>query len=723
MQSLVATLASSFINVAPEQLDAAVCETLEAVGLFAGADRAVLAVFDETDTSWKVSHEWFGGGLLPLKEQMPEIPALPWTVAQFRAHCAIRIRSGVDQDPEPGQPEIELLEALGLHAVMATPVFVDGKLVGAAAVGAAAAADIAWARDLAALLELPGRIMLDALARRDSERVRRGNEALWRSFCDCEVIGVFILDRNGRLLESNDTGLRVIGRSREELACGAIEWESATPREYRSLDLFAVERLDRGGVVLPWEKEVQRPDGSRIPVLATLASMAPRAPELLALCIDLSERERAQRELLRSNRFDRLLTSLSRRLITLPAEAIDDEISGALAEVGNFFDLGRIGLFETTGNADVEELRLGWLAEPSQRVPRHMARLELASLPWWRERLRAGRAMYLPTLDSLPPEAAAERAMLAGNGVKGFLAIPLYPGRVSHGAIHFAAFHPLDLSDQHLALLRVFCDIIASARERKRAEEELRTAGDALERRVHERRAQLEASNAELEAFAYSVSHDLRAPLRTIDGLSHALLEDFPAEFDQDARALVRRMTQATARMSDLIDGLLQLSRVVRTAVEWNPVDLSAVVGDLATEQRTADPGRTVAFDIAPGIVARGHEGLLRIALAQLIDNAWKFTARRESAHIWFGVEQHGDERVFFLRDDGAGFDSTLAAKLFGAFQRLHGVTDFEGHGIGLATVERIIRIHGGRVWARGEPDRGAVVSFTLGAAADRCSP
>jgi len=714
IRNLVAALATNFVNVPPEQIDSAVCDTLEAVARFAAADRAVLAVFERGGAGWSISHEWFGQGLRPFKDHVAELPALPWTLAEFRARRPIRVTAGAPAKSSADEAEREMVEALGLRCAFVIPVFVAGKLAGAAGIGAANVSNIEWPEDLATLLELPGRFMLDALARCSRERTRRANETLWRSFCACEVVGVFILDRNGRVLESNDTGLRIVGRSHAELAAGAVEWENFTPREYQSLDLRALERLDHGDMVIPWEKQVQRQDGSRVPVLATLASLAPFAPELLSLCIDLSERERAQKELRRSNEFDRLLASLSRRLITLPFASIDQAISEALAEVGRFFDLDRVGLFEAAADRDVEELRLGWLADPHEAVPARLNQVRLEALPWWRERLLAGRTIYLPTIDSLPPQADSERAMLESNRVKGFLAIPLYPGRVIRGAIHFASFRPLDLSDHHLALLRVFCDIVANARERKFADDEIHSAREALERRVNHRRTQLEASNAELEAFAYSVSHDLRAPLRTIDGLSLVLLEDFAAELGDDARALLDRIRQATLRMSHLIDALLQLSRVARTEIEWKPVDLSAIAAELVEKQRACDPGRKVEIDIAPGVSVVGHAGLLRVALGQLIDNAWKFSVRRPLAHVRFGTERIDGECVYFLRDDGAGFDPASAGKLFGAFQRLHTEGEFEGNGLGLATVDRVVRMHGGRAWATSEPDGGATIFFTL---------
>jgi signal transduction histidine kinase len=238
-----------------------------------------------------------------------------------------------------------------------------------------------------------------------------------------------------------------------------------------------------------------------------------------------------------------------------------------------------------------------------------------------------------------------------------------------------------------------------------------------LEARVRARTAQLEAANRELEAFSYSVSHDLRAPLRTIDGFSRALEQDLGDRLDGETLDHLARIRSAAARMNTLIDDMLVLAQVSRGQLRDERVDLSemarAIVVDLSAQARP----RQVDVAIAGDLVARGDPPLLRAVLENLLGNAFKFTARESEARVEMGASAGAGERVFYVRDNGAGFDMQYAEKLFAPFQRLHSPRDYPGTGVGLATVQRIVRRHGGRVWAQGEPGRGATFSFTLPAA------
>lgn len=239
--------------------------------------------------------------------------------------------------------------------------------------------------------------------------------------------------------------------------------------------------------------------------------------------------------------------------------------------------------------------------------------------------------------------------------------------------------------------------------ERKRAEAALARAKDAAE-----------SANRELESFSYSVAHDLRAPLRGIDGFSLVLLEDHAEHLDEEGRRCLGRVRESAQQMAQLIDSLLSLARVTRSDIRREHVDLSALGRAIAERFKTAQPERAVELCVAKGLVCDGDERLLAIALDNLLGNAWKFTRHRALARIELGREPGPRGDVFFVRDNGAGFDMTYASKLFGVFQRLHSTTEFEGTGIGLATVQRIVARHGGRIWAEGAPDAGATFRFTL---------
>jgi PAS domain S-box-containing protein len=271
---------------------------------------------------------------------------------------------------------------------------------------------------------------------------------------------------------------------------------------------------------------------------------------------------------------------------------------------------------------------------------------------------------------------------------------------------------------------RYFISVIEDISARKRTEQALRDSEESvrhlaaeLAQRVDEvtnRTAQLEAANRELEAFSYSVSHDLRSPLRAIDGFSQALLEDYAPQLDEIGRAHLRRVRDATQRMGHLIDGLLSLSRLTRSELHIVRVDLTALARDVAAALQRSEPQRPINLDIAVGLQAHGDVGLLRVVMDNLLNNAWKYTSQSLRPRVEVGRAMVDGVAAFFVRDNGAGFDMAYAGKLFGAFQRLHTSDEFPGSGIGLATVQRIVHRHGGRVWADSRVGEGATFYFTL---------
>jgi PAS domain S-box-containing protein len=280
-----------------------------------------------------------------------------------------------------------------------------------------------------------------------------------------------------------------------------------------------------------------------------------------------------------------------------------------------------------------------------------------------------------------------------------------YEDRQVKGAFEVRAFQTTPGN-----MVAVFADVTL----RKQAEEEIRKFNVELEQRVRERTAQLETTNKELEAFSYSVSHDLRAPLRGIDGWSQALFEDYADKLDEQGRQYIIRVRSETQRMGYLIDDMLSLSRLTRAELTKEHVDLSAIAKAIAEQLRQNEPYRKVSFDIQAGLTAEGDPHLLEAVLANLLGNAFKFTGNCAEARIEFGQTESQGEHVFFVRDNGAGFDMAYSQKLFGAFQRMHTESEFPGTGVGLASVQRVVHRHGGRVWAEAEVNRGATFYFTF---------
>jgi hypothetical protein len=263
--------------------------------------------------------------------------------------------------------------------------------------------------------------------------------------------------------------------------------------------------------------------------------------------------------------------------------------------------------------------------------------------------------------------------------------------------------------------LKVAAGIISAAIERQEADQAIRELNAQLEQRVRQRTADLESANRELESFAYSVSHDLRAPLRAIDGYSRLLADDYASQLDDEANVMFQNIRTATQHMNQLINDLLNLSRLTRAEMNLTSVNLSEIAQRIVENLRRQEPERQVKITIQPGLVANGDLSLLQATLDNLLHNAWKFTSRSQQATIEIGGFMDEGNMVYFVRDNGAGFDMQYAQKLFTPFQRLHTSNEFEGTGVGLATVKRIIQRHHGKIWAEGQQGKGATFYFTLG--------
>jgi signal transduction histidine kinase len=398
-----------------------------------------------------------------------------------------------------------------------------------------------------------------------------------------------------------------------------------------------------------------------------------------------------------------------RVLATYPAAAAADLIPAAPQADGYRFEGSRLVGFTPVAQGENRRLGTLYIASDTKAVS---------------DALRLSGVIALVVLAIAMLAAYALAAALQGRISEPILALAETATAVSTRQDY--SVRASKLGDDELGVLTdAFNQMLGRIEDQDR---ELRLHATDLEQRVEARThelqernetlrrnaAELVAANQELDAFAYSVSHDLRAPLRSIDGFSHVLLEDYGAQLDDAGRDSLQRVRAASQRMATLIDDLLKLARVTRVEMRTEQVDLSAMAQDIVAELQRTDTARQVEFAIAPGLQARADPPLLRVVLENLLRNSWKYTAKQPRPRVEFGTAEANGGRAFMVRDNGAGFDMKYMDKLFGVFQRLHSATEFEGTGVGLATVRRIITRHGGRIWAEAVVDQGATFYFTL---------
>jgi PAS domain S-box-containing protein len=513
---------------------------------------------------------------------------------------------------------------------------------------------------------LVGLIWMTALRLDAAEQERRHVEEELKKSLDRQsrllelnVIGVLTANIDGWIKEANPAFLQMIGYGREELP---LRTERVTPPEWLAQNEHAVQQIVGHGVATPFEKEYVHKDGHRVPALVGAAAVPGTDGEVMAFVVDLSGKKSAEREIERMRSFlDSVIENLPDMVFVKDAAEL------------RFVQFNRAG----------EEL-LGFPREDLMGKNDH---------------------------DFFPKEQAdffiaKDRAVLTAREM---LDIPEEEIQTKSGETRILHTKKVPILDRG-GIPRFLLGISEDITDRKRAERELVVLNDSLRRRT----AELEAVNRELEAFSYSVSHDLRAPLRHIDGFTDLLVRHAGPMLDDKGRRHLEVIARSAKSMGELIDDLLAFSRMSRTEMQRASVDLDKLVAEARRGLDGDTAGRNIQWSIAPLPAVQGDRGMLQVVFTNLLANAVKYSRPRRQALIEVGSRETGDEVIIFVRDNGVGFDMKYQHKLFGVFQRLHSDDDFEGTGIGLANVRRVIQRHGGRTWAEGEIDVGATFYIAL---------
>ena len=571
---------------------------------------------------------------------------------------------------------------------------------------------------------------LDITERKRTETALRESEARYGAFIDATSDMVYVKDDELRHVVANRALGAFLGREPAEII-GRTDAELMSAHAAETCRFSDLQTLQKGSLVVSEEPIGDRTyETTKFPVPLQSGKTG-----LGGIIRDITERKRAETE-------RQTLFEIMQGLTTAEnLQAYLGLVHHAIAKVvfaENFFVVLKdkdTGFFEEVYAVDQYDA----LSPP--------ALLEKSICAYV---FRSGEPLLLSQA-RFAELAARGEVELVGADSPSWLGVPLITSKETIGVMVVQDYEGANrYSERDKEFLVSIAGQVAQIVERKRAEEEIRQLNAELEQRVAARTAQLQATNKELEAFAYSVSHDLRAPLRGIDGWSQALLEDYYEQLDDQARVYLNRVRAEAQRMGGLIDALLQLSRVTRVEKQKRPVDLSALAHTVMAQLRANEPERQAEVLIQPGLTAYGDPRLLELVLTNLLDNAWKFTGPRPQTRIEFGriadfrlqtpvpeAERRGisdlsgseksemagttghavgnqKSQIYYVRDNGVGFDMTYAQRLFGAFQRMHAATEFPGTGIGLATVQRIVQRHGGRTWAEAVVDGGATFYFTL---------
>jgi hypothetical protein len=593
----------------------------------------------------------------------------------------------------------------------------------------------------------------DVTARKAAEEALRESEARFRLAVEASNVGLWDWDLRTNKVYFSPEWKRQIGYRDEEISNYLDEWQSRLhPEDLRPtlkrVEVFLNDPQGRYEV----EFRFRHKDGSYRWIFAhgdVMRDAEGKPVRMLGCHIDITERKETERALERRVALERLIGSLSNRFIDLAAEELPAGIGWALEAVGRFTGADRASVLLVTEDGRHLRPLQGWTAEGPEPDIQNLQDLPIEAFPWFEQKLRNGEVVNIPCVDDLPDELSIGKAVFQARGHRSVLMAPINARRTAVGFVALTAVREQrEWSDDVVSLLKVVGEICANAFDRERSDAEIRKLNAELEQRVRERTIQLEDANKELEAFSYSVSHDLRAPLRTLDGFAELLARRCSAQLSEDGQFLLQNLRQTANQMGRLIDDLLELARTSREPLKTRLVEPGELVRTALRELQGQLTGRRVDITIGELPRCQADPTLLKQVFVNLLSNAIKYTGKREVAKIEIGVREGAEcgvryesaesgsaecevmgagletshfalrtlrtSHVFFVKDNGAGFDMAQADKLFGVFRRLHSPDEYEGTGVGLAIVQRVVHRHGGRIWAEAEVDKGATFYFTL---------
>jgi len=593
--------------------------------------------------------------------------------------------------------------------------------------------EMRWVRDQAQgvysdageLLFIEG-LITDITERKQAEDALRASETKFRNIIDASPVPYALNDERQNITYLNPAFTQTFGYDLEDIPTLADWWPRAYPDiEYRQWVAETWQaRLDKakqsGAPFEPVELNIRGKDNVQRTAIVGAASLTESFADVhLVTLFDITGRKQAQEKLEQQNQRLKALREIDTAI--LAADSVENIVGAALSHIRELIECRRASL--TLIDWETNEALIFDVRETHETLIPKGTRIPLAALfPDMLKTLSQNQPALINDLTALP-DPQPQIQMGIKEGLRSLCVLPLFSRSGLIGAFSMSSEIPGFFDEEKINLGREVANQVAIAITQNNLLNALRELNAELEGRVRDRTAQLVSANKELEAFTYSVSHDLRAPLRAVHGFSQALLNKHSESLGDQGRHYLNRIQENITRMGQLIDDLLSLARLSRRKMKQDVVNLTQLAREIDAELRAQEPERQVTFEVEDQVEGRGDAGLIRIVLQNLLGNAWKFTSTRAEARIQFGLLPSpagrgagGEgETVYCIRDNGVGFDMAYANKLFGAFQRLHSDAEFPGTGIGLATVQRIVHRHGGRIWAEAEPEKGAAFYFTLG--------